>query len=82
MPKTSLLCRNSVTFSKSGTFDDDAYRQFLQRFVEADIGIYIGALMGQVAFLQTYRHFFQLVFALTLVHRCSGTVARAPFTLQ
>ena len=57
MPKTSLLCRNSVTFSKSGTFDDDAYRQFLQRFVEADIGIYIGALMGQVVFPQTCRHF-------------------------
>jgi dihydrodipicolinate synthase/N-acetylneuraminate lyase len=48
MPKISLLCRNAVTFSKSGAFDDDAYRHFLQRFVDANIGVYIGALEGHV----------------------------------
>ena len=69
MPKISLLCRNSVTFSKSGTFDDDAYRQFLQRFVEADIGIYVGALEGHVMTREELKRAYRIG-----VEVCNGKV--------
>jgi 4-hydroxy-tetrahydrodipicolinate synthase len=43
MPKLSILCRNATTFSESGGLDEDALRQFLQRFVDANIGVYLGS---------------------------------------
>jgi 4-hydroxy-tetrahydrodipicolinate synthase len=36
-------CRVATTFSASGGLDEGAFRQFLQRFVDAGIGVYLGS---------------------------------------
>ncbi len=38
-----LLCRTATPFSKSGALDEDALRQFLQRFIDAKLGVYLGS---------------------------------------
>ncbi len=43
MGKLSVLCRNVTTFTESGELDEPALRQFLQRFVDTDVGIYLGS---------------------------------------
>lgn len=43
MPGTALLCRNATTFRADGGIDEDAFRQFLQRFVDAKIGVYLAS---------------------------------------
>ena len=43
MPNLTLMCRVATTFSKSGELDEDAQRKFLQRFVDARLGVYLGS---------------------------------------
>lgn len=43
MAKLDLFCRIATPFKKSGEFDEDAFRIFLQRFIKSDIGIYLGS---------------------------------------
>jgi 4-hydroxy-tetrahydrodipicolinate synthase len=38
-----LLCRTATTFSKSGALDEDALRLYLQRFIDAKLGVYLGS---------------------------------------
>jgi dihydrodipicolinate synthase/N-acetylneuraminate lyase len=40
---TNLTCRAATTFTPSGEFDEDAFRQFLQRFIDNNIGIYLAS---------------------------------------
>ncbi len=43
MSGTGLFCRNAVTFARDGSIDEDAFRQFLQRFIDARIGLYLNS---------------------------------------
>lgn len=43
MSAVSLYCFAATTFTKSGEIDEDAFRQFLQRFIDAKIGVYLGS---------------------------------------
>lgn len=43
MSKLELLCRNATAFSADGAIDEDAFRQMLQRLVDAKIGIYLAS---------------------------------------
>lgn len=40
----NLYCRTATTFAADGSFDEEAFRQFLQRFIENDIGVYLASL--------------------------------------
>ena len=39
----TLLCRNATTFAPNKSLDEAAFRQFLQRFVDAKLGVYIAS---------------------------------------
>lgn len=39
----TCLCRTATTFAKDGSLDEDAFRQFLQRFVDAGLGLYLAS---------------------------------------
>ena len=43
MSNLTLFCRNATTFAKDGAFDEDAFRQFLQRFVDVKMGVYLAS---------------------------------------
>jgi 4-hydroxy-tetrahydrodipicolinate synthase len=43
MPALTCLCRTATTFGKNGELDEDALRQFLQRFVDAKLGVYLAS---------------------------------------
>lgn len=43
MPKLRLFCRVATTFARSGALDEDAFRRYLQRFVDAGIGVYLAS---------------------------------------
>jgi 4-hydroxy-tetrahydrodipicolinate synthase len=43
MAERTLLCRNATTFSRSGELDEEAFAQFLQRFVDARLGVYLAS---------------------------------------
>ena len=43
MPKINLLVRNATALNEDGSINEEAYRQFLQRFVDAGIGVYLGS---------------------------------------
>jgi 4-hydroxy-tetrahydrodipicolinate synthase len=43
MASITLLCRNATSFSRSGELDDEAFRQSLQRFVDAKLGVYLAS---------------------------------------
>ena len=43
MANMTLLCRTITTFSKTKAFDEDAMRSFLQRLVDAKLGVYLGS---------------------------------------
>lgn len=43
MSRLTLLCRSASTFAPGGGFDEAAHRQFLQQFIEARLGIYVGS---------------------------------------
>jgi 4-hydroxy-tetrahydrodipicolinate synthase len=43
MPKIPLLCRMATTFAADHAVDEDAFVQLLQRFVDSDLGVYIGS---------------------------------------
>ncbi len=43
MSSITLLCRNATTFSKTKQLDEEAFRQFLQRFVDAKLGVYLAS---------------------------------------
>src|SRR3954451_24138667 len=43
MPKLNLLVRNATALNEDGSINEEAYRQFLQRFVDARIGVYLGS---------------------------------------
>jgi len=37
------FCRVATTFAPNGELDEDAYRQYLQRFIDAKTGVYLGS---------------------------------------
>jgi 4-hydroxy-tetrahydrodipicolinate synthase len=39
-----LYCRNATTFAPDGSFDEEAFRRYLQRFIDARIGVYLASL--------------------------------------
>lgn len=39
----SYVCRGITTFSGSGKFDEEAFRQYLTRFIEPRIGVYVAS---------------------------------------
>ncbi len=43
MPNIKLMCRTATTFTKTGELDEDALRQYLQRFIDARLGVYLGS---------------------------------------
>jgi 4-hydroxy-tetrahydrodipicolinate synthase len=43
MSRMTLHCRSITTFAKDGGIDEDAFRQFLQRFVDNNLGVYLDA---------------------------------------
>lgn len=43
MSNLTCLCRNATTFAKTGELDEDAFRKFLQRFVDARLGVYLAS---------------------------------------
>ena len=43
MSNLTLICRNATTFTKNKELDEDAFRQFLQRFVDAKLGVYLAS---------------------------------------
>ncbi len=43
MSNITLLCRNATTFGPDGALDEDAFREFLQRFVDAKLGVYLAS---------------------------------------
>jgi 4-hydroxy-tetrahydrodipicolinate synthase len=43
MSNMTLLCRNATTFAPTGELDEDSFRQFLQRFVDAKLGVYLAS---------------------------------------
>ena len=43
MSKITLMCRVATTFLKDGGIDEPAQRKFLQRFVDANLGVYLGS---------------------------------------
>lgn len=43
MHAVNLFCFAATTFTKSGEIDEDAFREFLQRFIDANIGVYLGS---------------------------------------
>lgn len=43
MSRINLLVRNATALNEDGSINEDAYRQFLQRFVDAGIGVYLGS---------------------------------------
>lgn len=43
MADLTLLCRTATTFGKDGKLDEKAFRKFLQRFVDARLGVYLAS---------------------------------------
>ena len=39
MPAPQLFCRTATAFSPDGAIDEDAFRKYLQRFIDARIGV-------------------------------------------
>ena len=42
-PNLTLLCRNATTFTATKALDEAAFHQFLQRFVDAKLGVYLAS---------------------------------------
>jgi dihydrodipicolinate synthase/N-acetylneuraminate lyase len=43
MKHIPLICRSATIFNRDGGLDENAYRQFLQQFIESGHGIYVGS---------------------------------------
>lgn len=44
MGKLTLICRCATTFSPvTGEFDEEAFQKFLQRFIDANLGVYLAS---------------------------------------
>jgi 4-hydroxy-tetrahydrodipicolinate synthase len=43
MARLKLFCRIATPFRKDGAFDEEAFRVWLQRFIQNDIGVYLGS---------------------------------------
>ena len=43
MSRLSLLCRNATALNEDGSINEDDFRRFLQRFVDAKIGVYLAS---------------------------------------
>lgn len=44
MDAFNLFCRTATTFAPDRSFDENAFSQYLSRFVDARIGVYLGSL--------------------------------------
>ena len=67
----TLHCRIATTWDQSGAFDEDAYRAYLQRFVDTRLGVYM-ASGGLEGFALTYDELAQ-VYRAGVAH-CRGKV--------
>jgi 4-hydroxy-tetrahydrodipicolinate synthase len=43
MKRLMNFCRVATTFAPNGEFDEDAYRLYLQRFIDTSTGVYLGS---------------------------------------
>ena len=43
MTNMTCLCRTATTFIKAGDIDEEAQREFLQRFVDNKLGVYLAS---------------------------------------
>src|SRR5207344_2883018 len=43
MASLGSFCRIATPFTKTGELDEDALREFLQRFIKSKIGVYLGS---------------------------------------
>lgn len=43
MSRINLLCRNATALTPTGDIDEEGFRQFLQRFVDVRMGVYLGS---------------------------------------
>src|SRR5688572_22450083 len=43
MSAPQLYCRTATTFAPDGALDEDAFHQYLQRFIDARIGVYLAS---------------------------------------
>jgi dihydrodipicolinate synthase/N-acetylneuraminate lyase len=50
----NLYCRTATTFAPDGSFDEDAFRLFLQRFIDNNIGVYLASLGSGESGAMTY----------------------------
>jgi dihydrodipicolinate synthase/N-acetylneuraminate lyase len=69
----SMICRTATTFTPDGELDEDAMRQFLQRFVDAKLGVYLasgGSGEGHALSLDEIRRVYEIG-----VEVCRGKVA-------
>src|SRR5690242_10640382 len=67
-----LICRVATTFDAEGRLDEDAFRQYLQRFVDNKIGVYLasgGSGEGHALTLDELRHVYTIGVAV-----CRGKV--------
>jgi 4-hydroxy-tetrahydrodipicolinate synthase len=73
MVNMTLLCRNATTFSKTKELDEEAFRRFLQRFVDSKLGVYLasgGSGEGHALSRDELRRVYQIG-----VEVCKGKVA-------
>ncbi len=72
MTKLRMLCRATTVFGKSGDIDETAFRTFLNRFIEADVGIYLcsgGAGQGHTLTYEEQRRVYEIG-----VSECKGKI--------
>lgn len=69
----SMICRTATPFTQAGELDEDALRQFLQRFVDARLGVYLasgGSGEGHALSVDEIRRVYEIG-----VDVCQGKVA-------
>lgn len=70
--KLGYVCRSMTTFTTEGVFDPLAFREYLDRFLESDLGIYVassGSGLGQALGWEDLRQVYR-----TAVDTCKGKI--------
>jgi dihydrodipicolinate synthase/N-acetylneuraminate lyase len=72
MARLELFCRIATPFTKTGEFDEEALRKFLQRFIKSKIGIYLGSAGGGESHALTWQE-LQRIYEIG-VEECGGKI--------
>ncbi|MDB5927916.1 MAG: hypothetical protein JWN13_6852 [Betaproteobacteria bacterium] len=72
MARLELFCRIATPFKTSGEFDEEAFRIWLQRFVQNNIGIYLGSGGGGESHALTWQE-LQRIYEIG-VKECKGKI--------